>query len=341
VAHGNDLTPAGDVAPKKVEWLWRERIPLGMITVVAGKPDQGKGLFSSHVAAEVSKKGGNVLYSAVEDDHGMMTRPRLQAAGADLDRILLWRFRLPTQFDELANIVIDNEIRLIIMDPFAAHLGNGVSRFSDNVREITSPLSSLAEDARCAVLITEHALKRVQPNAHPLAAIGGSGSGLPAAARMAFIFGTDPDDADRRILAAAKANIREKPKAIVFETDTDEQEVVGEVPMLIYDDEIEFDARRLLSVDKEGSKKGPAPDKRANAAEWLAKYLAAAKGPVKSGMVIEDAKQHGIAMRTCRRAADDLSIVKAPPGGGRNCTWDLPDELKKALGLPIKKAAKS
>jgi hypothetical protein len=28
-----------------------------------------------------------------------------------------------------------------------------------------------------------------------------------------------------------------------------------------------------------------------------------------------------------------MQIVKAPPGGGRNCTWDLPDEIKDLMGL--------
>jgi len=41
------IVKAGDVEPKKVRWLWRNRIARGVLTTVAGKPDQGKGLFSS------------------------------------------------------------------------------------------------------------------------------------------------------------------------------------------------------------------------------------------------------------------------------------------------------
>lgn len=113
---------ASDIEAKPVEWLWQDRIPKGMITVVAGKPDQGKGLFGTHVAAELTKQGQNVLVSAMEDDPAMMTRPRLEAAGADLDRVLLWRFILPDQMEDLTRRVIEHDIKLVVIDPLAAHL---------------------------------------------------------------------------------------------------------------------------------------------------------------------------------------------------------------------------
>lgn len=325
---------AKDVAPKKVQWLWRERIPKGMISVVAGKPDQGKGLFVSHVAADVSKRGGNVLYSAAEDDHGMMTRPRLEAAGANLSKVTLWRFGLPSQMQELERRVVDEKIDLVVLDPFNAHLTGGVSRFSDSIRRVTQPLSELAESTGCAVVITEHALKKISKDAHPLSSIGGNSSGLPAACRMGFILGVDPDDGDRRVLCCVKHNISQEPPALAFEVDVDEFDIVGEVPSLIVQGETTFDARRLLVITGNG-KPGRKPDKRAEAAEWLASHMAitlAAK-PIKAGQIFEDGKQYGLSSKTIRRAADDMGIVRNPPGGGRNCTWDLPPDVKKALGV--------
>lgn len=326
------IIKAHEVAPKKVDWLWRERIPRGMITIVAGKPDVGKGMFAVHVAAALSKRGENVIYSAQEDDAGMMTRPRLEAAGADLDRVFLWRFRVPESISELANHVMDNDVKLVIMDPFAAHLSNGISRHSDNVRVVTGAMSEIAEASGCAFLIVEHALKRVSPKAHPLTAIGGSGSGLPAASRMAFVFGTDPEDHDRKILCCVKANIRDQPKAISFEVDTEELPIVGEVASIVAEGECEFDARKLLSQESEKGKVGRPPDKRASAAEWLTMYLYGEGKPVKAGTVMEDAKQHGLSSKTVRRAADDMGVLRNPPGGGRNCTWDLPQDVKDAMG---------
>jgi KaiC/GvpD/RAD55 family RecA-like ATPase len=90
-AYGGQV--AKDVEPEQVEWLWpleavkdaeQGRIPRSMLSVVAGRADQGKGLFAVRVASDVSRSGQNVLYSAIEDSPAIMTRPRLEAAGADL-----------------------------------------------------------------------------------------------------------------------------------------------------------------------------------------------------------------------------------------------------------------
>lgn len=326
-----DVIIAENVAAKQVEWLWKERIPKGFISVIAGRPDQGKGLFSAHIAAEISARGENVLYSAIEDDHGLMTRPRLEAAGADLNRILLWRFTLPEQFEELRAHVEDNEIALVVMDPFTAHLA-GVSRHSDSIRKVTTPLSELAEDTGCAILVVEHALKRVPKNSDPLSAIGGNSSGLPAASRVAFMFGRDPDDSDRRILCTIKCNLSERQKPLSFETDTQSVGLVGEIPFLMSKGEIEFDPKRLLGDGGEPGKVGRKPEKRAAAAEWLAKRMMAKKGnPIPAKDVLNDAKNQGITGKTVRRAADDMGITRNPPHGGPGCTWELPVDLKKAL----------
>jgi hypothetical protein len=73
------------------------------------------------------------------------------------------------------------------------------------------------------------ALKRIARDSDPLAAIGGTGSGLPAAARMAYLWGKDPKDGDRGILAGAKWNLRDKPPALEFEFDVEELDDVGQV----------------------------------------------------------------------------------------------------------------
>lgn len=328
---------AEDVEPEQVSWIYKERIPRSMISVIAGRPEQGKGLFVAHLAAHVSNtpmgnRMGKVLYSAIEDSHGLMTRPRLEAAGADLDNVLLWRFQLPIQFSELEAYILDKEIDLLVMDPFAAHLSGHVSRQSDNIRQVLSPLSELIETTGTAVVITEHVLKRVSANAHPLAAIGGSGSGLVAASRMAFLFGKDPADEDRRILACVKNNIRERPLAIEYEIDTMDIDRVGDIPLLVFQQEFEFDAARLLETDpKRARGVGRPADKRAAAAEWLTNYLYEAGTPVPAGKVFEDAKHYGITTKTLRRAVTEMGVLRDPPGGGRHCRWSLPQSVLDIL----------
>ena len=53
--------------------------------------------------------------------------------------------------------------------------------------------------------------------------------------------------------------------------------------------------------------------------------------------ILEDAKHHSMTQKTLRRAAEDMEVVKNPPGGGRNCTWDLPQAVKDLLDPPEEK----
>ena len=44
-----------DVAPEQVEWLWRERIAIGKLTLLVGDPGQGKSFLTLDIAARVSR----------------------------------------------------------------------------------------------------------------------------------------------------------------------------------------------------------------------------------------------------------------------------------------------
>ena len=123
VAHGkeafdkllDDARPANrantismmDVEPMNTEWLWKQRVPYGAITILDGDPNIGKSTISNDLAARVStgrqmpggklvgkrktrNSKGNVLLLSAEDDPHRTIRPRLEAAGADLRRIRLF-----------------------------------------------------------------------------------------------------------------------------------------------------------------------------------------------------------------------------------------------------------
>jgi hypothetical protein len=335
---GLDSIRLDRVKAEKVSWLWREHIPFGMISVVAGRPDQGKGLFAAYLAADASRRGINVLYSAIEDSHGTMTRPRLEAAGANMKRIhLMWDdFRLPLHFARLEKEIKLRKAGLLVIDPLAAHLSQGVSRQSDSIRKVSTPLKKLAEKYGMAVLIIDHVTKKVARNSHPLAAIGGSGSGLPSAARAAYLFGATDTDDDRRVLCPIKFNIEDWPLALSFEIDVVEIEGVNPQPALVFEETVAaFDPMHLLIKDKDGGGGGGLgrpPDKRAAASEWLATYLAMAGAPVLGSKVLEDAKQYGMSEKTLRRAAKEMEIIKRPPTG-KNSAWELPTKLKEAMGV--------
>ena len=88
-----------DVPVQRVAWLWGGRIPVGKITLIEGDPGLGKSTITLDVAARVSRgaplegdrKSSNrraCVMIGAEDDIADTLRPRLEAAGADLTRIV-------------------------------------------------------------------------------------------------------------------------------------------------------------------------------------------------------------------------------------------------------------
>jgi len=56
---------ASDIDPRFPRYLWRDRIPVGMITLLPEMPSGAKSLLTMHLAAAVSQRVG-VLISARE-----------------------------------------------------------------------------------------------------------------------------------------------------------------------------------------------------------------------------------------------------------------------------------
>lgn len=340
-----------DVEARATEWLWpfgassdpdvegpQGLIPKRQLSVLAGKRDRGKNVTLSHIVADLSRHGIRTLISAPEDDRNETLRPRLEAAGADLSMVKFWDFALMRDFDELTFLLVTEQIGYLIMDPFAAHLTDGVKRHSDNVRDVLTPLTKLIRDLGLGCTVVDHVLKNVPRDGDLHDAIGGNSSGLVAASRMAFLVGRDPKDNDHVIMGCVKHNItRDDVPCASFTLDTRQVEVLDpktntkrmdEFPYLVYQGEIEFDVRRLISNEK-ANRRGPAADRLEAAEKFLVDYLYAAGQPVPSGQLKEDALARGFSWRTTRRAADQLGVVRSSKG--RGCKWSLPDKLRETL----------
>ena len=312
---------ADSVKREPVEWLWREHIPLGMISLVAGTPGVGKSLFGYFLAAAASQTGP-VIYSTWEESWRKTARARLEAAGAHLESVVFWTPELPEDTNRLRHEIEERDAKLVVLDPIAAHLS--VSIYNDqDVRRALSPLKAVAEETNAAVLLVSHTVKAVAKIGHPMDAIGGSGGGLRAAARIAFLFGRNPEDAEELWLTCVKSNIGPEPPTFTFELDVHEFDDVGDAALLVergHGRESLEDARLMLDSSRTA---GIPNERRSAAAEWLVGYLRLGPRPVSE--LKEDAKQYGHSWATTRRAADDLGVDK--PKGGPNSSWSLPDDL--------------
>lgn len=329
VESGVRLTSYAGIEPERVEWLWPERVPLGMLTLLVGDPGLGKSLLTCHLAAEVSRSGGDVVLSSAEDHAAATVRPRLEAAETDLARVhradfitgegLPRTLELPNDVDVLAARVEAVKARLLVIDPLTAHLPESVNSWRDqSVRRALAPLHQLAEENGCAVIVVAHLNKAT--GADPLYRTGGS-IAIPAAVRSALLLARDPEDPEgdrgnRRVLAHHKCNVAPLADSLCFEV-----EPVGETARLRATGRSEALARDLL--DAPSSEKHTERDE---AADFLVGELA--DGPRPAEEIKREADDAGISWRTVERAKRALGVkairVSSGNEGRGRWEWDLP-----------------
>ena len=177
---------------------------------------------------EDREPAGVVILSA-EDDLRDTIRPRLDAAGADVDRVLALEVvpdveggeRLPTLPIDAHYILTAVRLMgacLVVVDPLSAYLGVTINSHRDqDCRRALWPLAKLAEETGAAVVVVRHLNKGNASN--PLYRGGGS-IGIIGAARLGLLVARDPDNGDRRVLASTKCNLAKLPASLGFALDT-------------------------------------------------------------------------------------------------------------------------
>jgi len=307
---------AADVRPEVVEWLWPNLVPRGMPTVLGGFPGVGKSTILYDLAARVSREGQTVLAVTAEDHLAGVVRPRLEAAGADLDlvRIVTVPITLPEDVEVLKELVREFEAALLILDPLVAFIGDGINTHRDHhVRRVLAPLADLAEETRAAVVVVIHTNKGV--GSEPLMRISGS-IGFTGAARSVLLAADDPQDESRRILAVVKSNLAEMPPPLAYQLtgvlldggiSTSKVEWLGEAP--------EVDIRELL-ISRDPEERGATED-----AQDFLRELGLLETARPAGDVLRDAKTQGHTERTIQRARKRLRIPTWRDGFGRAGVW--------------------
>lgn len=186
------------------EEAWADRIPLGAITLLEGDPGNSKSTLSYDLAARVTvgspmpgsidpTEPAGVMLLQAEDHLGQVTRPRLAAAGADLDRVRAYDktdisggpLLIPNDIRVIEEAILECEAKLVVIDPFTAFLAVNANS-EQGVRKAIAPMPSMAEKHGVAVLAVRHLNKGGSGNA----IYRGIGSiGLIAAARSALLIG--------------------------------------------------------------------------------------------------------------------------------------------------------
>lgn len=334
---GPVLRCLADVKPREVQWLWPGRVPLGRISLLVGRPGEGKSFLTTDMAARVSTgrtwpdgslcPAGSVILVSAEDDPHDTIRPRLDAHGADVRRVhLLATVRRRGEGGRLVEAMFTLEdlpaleaalqrqpdCRLIVIDPIGSFIGGGTDSHRDNeVRAVLAPVAQLAERYGPAVLIVAHRRKSAGTIADDLAIGSRAFTGI---ARAVWHLTRDTDDKRRRLLLSGKNNLAPEGTGLAFD--------IGGIPPAIQwePSPVNMCADDALAAESDGEGDGGA---LAEATDFLRAELAHGR---KSGTEVKAAaKSAGISNRTLDRARARLGVVAAPDGYRGPWTWGLPN----------------
>lgn len=226
---------AATIEPAIQPWLWRGYIPLETSTLIAGKGGVGKSQFLTWLTSQVSMgeqefpQGKVIILSA--EDHGRYTLiPRLIAVNSNLSNVEIIqsavdvKSKLKERFiclDQDISLLdkkikeLDN-VKLIIIDPITAYLGNVKENHSADVRSFILKLNKLAEDNKLAIMLNTHTRKSSNGESPSSAADEIMGSiAWSNTVRMAFCVTRHHEDNELFVFSVSKTNYK-KPETLSY-----------------------------------------------------------------------------------------------------------------------------
>ena len=350
---------------KKLYWLWQSRIPYGTMSTIAGDPDEGKSLITLYLAARVSRgeklygnaedtEPGEVLLLSAEDDPEITLRPRLEAVGADLDKIHLLESvmltdgegaeseriaQLDTDIKAIEKILDNNpQITLIIIDPISSFLGAANINREQEVRRVLQPLARRARNSGLAVVMVAHFNKNSETRS-AMDRVGGA-KAIVGMGRAAWTCIREPkkdpqpgepmkiEDPDRRLFLKLKGNLAPSKigglvytikTALIEVEDKRGKPVMEEQPYIVWLEETTSTAQEIV-IDRDSSGGKPKIDV---VKEWLRTYLEAAGGYAPAEAVAAAAAERSYSTSTLHRAKQQLKLKLG--WIGRESHWALPN----------------
>ena len=334
-----------DIEEAPNEWIWRGVLALGNITLIGGKPGRGKSQLALKLAAHVTTGTpwpddtpcplGNVLIVTCEDSLERTIKPRLMAAGADVNRCFsLGVTSYQKDIKEIEKYVRKTESILLIVDPLLAYMGSVNFRDIGATRQVMDLLSGLAERCGLSIAMVAHLTKGGSGYFDPIDRLAGN-SGIGQVARIAFFVTRDIENpqSNRRLFLCGKNNLAEDVNGFAF---TIEGATIGskngpiDTCMAVWQPgTVDTPAKKALcfeeTLDDLGDSSQP-KSKSEFAKAFLLKALE--NGPVESAALYQAFKEQGSSKRTLERAKAELGIKHktVTVDGKRHTQWFLPEE---------------
>lgn len=218
------LRRASDIRSRVQKFLWRNKIPLGALAIFAGRGGVGKSTFAQWLAVQaqfgrlpgdLSDEPITVLYVSVEDHWETQMKPRLTAAGANMDTFMQLAIgyeedddgerypRLPEDTPLIREAIEQTGARLVILDPITSSI-DGDDHKRNVVRNVLDPLAKVAAETDSVILGIMHFNKGAGAASDKV-----SGShAFRDAARAVMLFAQD-EDSGTVVMSQDKGNYAE------------------------------------------------------------------------------------------------------------------------------------
>jgi len=225
---------ASEVTPKKIEFLWPGRIPLGKLTTFAGHGGLGKTFVLCDISARISTgaewpfsdgecaEAGDVLFISGEDDEADTLVPRLMACGADRSRIAFLSDDFSDAFSLVSLKILAEAVkalrnpRMIVIDPPTNYLEGVDDHKNSELRSLVlRPLAKFASDHNVAIILNNHVNKSSGKDVEAACRVMGSVAWVNGV-RTAYLFVRDESEPERVVIATIKTNVGKMPSAMTY-----------------------------------------------------------------------------------------------------------------------------
>jgi hypothetical protein len=322
-----------DVEAKELQWLWPNRLPAGMLSLLVGNPGVGKSFLTMFMCSQITTgrdwpdaentiPPGSVLIFSDEESLEYAIKPRLVAHDADCSKIFAVEHierpdGLSDSFGIKEHIQLLNEYldqledcRLIIFDPITAYLGAVKANDNAEVRGALLGLQRLAQERNITVLGINHFSKKAELDT--IHRVLGS-MGFVAASRAVWgVVLEKPEDESQphpaRLLSPIKSNYSIDPTTLRYE---------------IIDGKVVFtEGHSRANIDSIMHKvKKTNPNIEAAKTFLRQELTGTAFGYSKD--ILEKAKEMGISKNLIYKAKNEMGVFDWREGFGYQTKWSL------------------
>jgi hypothetical protein len=323
------------VESRPLKWLWPGRVPDNALTLIEGRKGVGKSTLLAAIAAHVtggpplpdqtSQVPRAVLWMISEEDAGSVVRPRLEAAGCEVDKVftpkphregpLSVKITLPSKLARLEVAIADLKPRVVVMDPWCSYVDKGADiNHEQSIRSVLEPLVDIGQRLGTAFLLTRHLRKGSNG---PAIDQGMGGAGVGNVCRSILRVDRHPNDRQFCLVSQVSTNLGPLANTLRFR-----MEAKAGWVSLVWAGESSLDAEMLADASGDGGER----DARADARNLLRSLLA--DGWRGAREVLAEAKQIGIGERTLRaeKSAQKIPSRRTQQGAEAYWEWGSPAE---------------